>query len=274
MLNAAVAVEAYDAANGVTEESKHDMTPAVWRDYPDCVKATHWYELFNGDPSDLRGKLTWKGRFKDVDNTINFYSSQDEVVANGDDSVEDIISRNYAWYNQEMQKGFHLVDLVPEAGWEFGMHYLVSYQSGYDSTGHPIYSYRHYNAAEAAGINPDSLKARPLFSNFTKSGIYGDNGSSFLQANQIFHWRVMSHGIPAESFAAGANSVPKWNTQHQQDADRPDVDEEMEEEINVDMATRFKEHRGKWIHSYFIGAPLCDTFKLFERIVKEVKNGE
>ena len=30
---------------------------------------------------------SWKGLFRDVDNTVNFYSTRDEVVANGDECV-------------------------------------------------------------------------------------------------------------------------------------------------------------------------------------------
>ena len=65
--------------NGIMEESP---TPAEWRPYTNSVRATHWYELFLSNPNDERRNLTWKGIFKDVDNTINFYSSMDEVVAN------------------------------------------------------------------------------------------------------------------------------------------------------------------------------------------------
>ena len=65
--------------NGIMEESP---TPAEWRPYTNSVRATHWYELFLSNPSDERRNLTWKGVFTDVDKTINFYSSMDEVVAN------------------------------------------------------------------------------------------------------------------------------------------------------------------------------------------------
>jgi len=40
-------------------------------------------ELFSGAQGDERSWLTWKGLFMDVDNTVNFYSTLDEVVANG-----------------------------------------------------------------------------------------------------------------------------------------------------------------------------------------------
>ena len=52
MLNAAVPVEAYDPAGGVTDETKTTMTPAVWRPYPDRVRSSHWYELFLDTPGD------------------------------------------------------------------------------------------------------------------------------------------------------------------------------------------------------------------------------
>lgn len=41
-------------------------------------------ELFSGAQGNERRRLTWKGLFRDVDNTVNFYSTRDEVVANGD----------------------------------------------------------------------------------------------------------------------------------------------------------------------------------------------
>ena len=50
--------------------------------------------------TDERSRLTWKGLFRDVDNTVNFYSTQDEVVANGDGSWKWPLTRKFAWYNQ------------------------------------------------------------------------------------------------------------------------------------------------------------------------------
>ena len=58
------------------------MTLAAWTNYTDRVRATHWFERF--PEGDGRRLLTWKGRFANVTNIVNFYSSQDEVVCNGD----------------------------------------------------------------------------------------------------------------------------------------------------------------------------------------------
>lgn len=42
---------------------------------------------------------------RDVDKTVNFYSSKDEVVVNGDGDWHTILKRNFVWYNQEIRKG-------------------------------------------------------------------------------------------------------------------------------------------------------------------------
>ena len=65
-------------------------------------------ELFSGAQGDERSRLTWKGLFRDVDNTVNFYSTQDEVVANGDGSWKWPLTRKFAWYNQEWARGAYL----------------------------------------------------------------------------------------------------------------------------------------------------------------------
>ena len=161
----------------------------------------------------------------------------------------------------------------PEAGWKFGGNYLKSYVSGYGASGMPVYSYRPYNATEAAGINPEALETKPLFRDFTQSEIYDENGSAYLLSNNVFRWRVLSHGIPAESFATGANPVPRWNARWRtSDGDSDESELAGMNGGNVDMATVFGAHRDDWLHSYFISAPLLDTHELFERIVTEIEN--
>lgn len=81
ILNAAVPVEAYDP-NGISFESRNAMTPEEWLGYSNRVRAAHWNELF--DVGDWRRSLTWRGRFAAVTNAVNYYSVEDEVLANGD----------------------------------------------------------------------------------------------------------------------------------------------------------------------------------------------
>ena len=67
-------LELHDGAGtggGISEESKRAMTPTAWRPYPDRVRSSHWYELFADTQGDERSRLTWKGLFRDIDNTVN-----------------------------------------------------------------------------------------------------------------------------------------------------------------------------------------------------------
>ena len=262
MLNAAVPIEAYDPES-VTDESKFCMTPAVWRDYPDRVRATHWYELFPG--GDARRTLTWSNRFANVDNTINFYSSADEVVANGNGRWANKLTRSKAWYNQECAKGGILVSFSPQAGWAFNDGYGKRTIVGHNH-GDPVYGTRRYTPSETREISDGTLMSRPFFSDFRNEEIYGEGGSAFVRDNAYIRWYALSHGIPAESFAAGANPVPKWNELviAEEDSPKPNVNKEIR---NIDMETQLGEHKGKWIHSYFIKAPMTDTGGLYDSIL-------
>ena len=270
-MNAVLPVEAYDPEGGVTDDIKNAMTPADWRPYPDRVRSTHWYELFLDTPGDARQGLTWKGLFRDVDNTINFYSSKDEVVANGNGNWKWPLKREYAWYNQERARGSYLVSFSPQAGWEFSDHYVKEVYEGI-LNGEQVYSYRKYTPEETTSIADTNLMVHPFFKDFSDGQIYGEGGSAFLQANEMVRWYALSHGIPAESFAAGANPVPKW-------------DETRNVDMAIDCNPKAKNTNGggsdpqegnsgrqnvNWIHSYFIGNSLFDTKKLYEKLVEEI----
>ena len=283
MLNAAVPVEAYDPTDGVTVESKRDMTPPGWRPYPDRVRSTHWHELFLPMPSDARTNLTWKGRFKDVDKTINFYSSMDEVVANGNEDVEELLSRKYAWYNQEQYKGSYLISFSPEAGWKFGSHYLVEVEdTGWPGNNNTMLGprYRKYTPEETASIADTNLMVRPFFKDFRAEEIYGEGGSGFVSTNNIVFWHALSYGIPAESFAVGANQVPRWGATVEGNI-MESKDFETGLIRNVDMAKNcvpgtdeddtYEDNKElPWIHSYFIKNSLFDTTVLYEALVEKI----
>lgn len=274
MLNAAVPCEAYDPLGGVTDLSRYCMTPAVWRDYSVWLWASHWYELFQSD--DARHGLTWKNRFKNVDKTVNFYSSEDEVVANGDGSKKTFFSRSYAWYNQELAKGSHFVDLLPEAGWAFGHDAYEQINQGV-FLGQPMYGSVLKTPEQAQNIPPQSLIGNPFFLDFRRREIYGSEGSSFLQENDMVRWRILSHGIPAESFAAGANPIPSWSQTEESYDGVPSPETGGDLPRNINMATDCREgssQQDPWIHSYFIQKSLVETWKLYEFIVKGIKSRE
>ena len=200
-------------------------------------------------------------------------SSRDEVVANGGDKVDKLLSREFAWYNQEQAKGSILVSFNPQAGWEFGNHYINEVQEE-GLNGETYYSYPKYTPEEALLIAATNLMVRPFFKDFRDVQIYGGGGSAFLLANDMVRWYALSHGIPAESYAAGANPVPKWDRARlgeslgQTDSDDVKI-------RNVDMSTDCnpagpKKGAVKWIHSYFISNSLFDTKVLYDALAREI----
>ena len=81
----------------------------------------------------------------------------------------------------------------------------------------------------------------------------------------MVRWYALSHGIPAESYATGANPVPKWVKTGPGDVKK----------CNVDMATDCNPagpNNGtvEWVHSYFIKNSLFDTKVLYETLAKEI----
>ena len=275
MLNAAVPIEAYDPEGGITAESKYAQTPPAWRAYPDRVRATHWHDLF--PDGDARRTLTWSNRFANVDNTINFYSSKDEVVANGDGGDKELLSRKYAWYNQERKRGKFLVSASPQAGWVFNEGYGKRVEVGHNH-GDPVYGTRRYTPRETYEITDGSLMSRPFFRDFRDEEMYGEGGSEFVRTNDFARWYALSHGIPAESFAAGANPVPKWDEERNIGSDVEDRDTVVKKVIgNIDMAVQCGRNSSEdtpedWIHSYFIQFPLYNTSKLYGSLVEIINN--
>ena len=88
MLNAAVPAEAFDATQWNTNALNNPFEFEDWVGYPAKSWASCWQSLFPAN--DIRGKLTWKGRFTDVPQLttlFNYYSTGDEVLSIYDNPV-------------------------------------------------------------------------------------------------------------------------------------------------------------------------------------------
>ena len=136
---------------------------------------------------------------------------------------------------------------------------MVRIDTGNWENGAPVYDYRRYTPQETLTIADTNLMVRPFFRDFRDKEIYGEGGGDFVQTNAFTRWYALSHGIPTESYAVGANPVPKWETAGN----------------NIDMAVYCnpaeKSNKPvKWVHSYFIGNSLFDTRKLYEELVKQI----
>ena len=205
MLNAAIAMEAFDPTNGITQVAHDNMTPEAWTNYTDRVRATHWFERF--PEGDGRRLLTWKGRFANVTNIVNFYSTQEEVVNNGDGDWHTIAERNYVWYNQETRKGVWPLMLHEyEGGWEFNGYYntTTNYWIG-DLLQTETY---HMPPADADQLSNEQLQQIPFFLDFHNPEMHSSSNGLIVATNYLYRAEMLAYAIPAESFAVGANPIP------------------------------------------------------------------
>ena len=271
MLNAAVPVEAYDSTDGVTDETLNRMTPDTWRGYSNHLRASRWHDLF--DSGDARRSLTWRGRFASVENTVNYYSSEEEVLECGHGEGYQPFQRRWAWYNQERYKGVKsllqnaLAFGRNEGGWSFNPdHYVEHVYIDPVPAGSPTpptvrTSVERATAEEASRITLDELRRIPFFGPFEDTAICTTN--PVTEISSAYHARLLADAIPAESLAAGFTAVPAWD-------DR-----------NGNMATKFKDgtmksilSNPKWVHSFFIQVPYPVVHKLYESIVDQTKEGQ
>ena len=78
---------------------------------------------------------------------------------------------------------------------------------------------------------------------------------------------LLTHAIPSESFAVGANPVPAWGPE---DVGIGKLSR------NIDMA-KFKkgvedlpENKQKWVHSYFINRSPKRTRELYKSVIEQI----
>lgn len=203
MIDAAVPLSAYDA----TASTHPDMVHNDWKDYTNGVWASHWHKLFQG--SDDRSKLHWEGRFGNVlDKAYNIYSSSDEIfetktmddntlwffLAGAGSNVE-----RYSWQKQEIFKGqknrlfngiLFGLGSTDWAGW------------GFELDGFGGRYYTELLAETAYTVNPDALKARPVFRN-TPSSVLTSSTLSRFEIDEM-----LAKGIPSLTQTSGRNKIP------------------------------------------------------------------
>ena len=278
MLNAAIALEAFDPDDGITSESHENMTPRAWTNYVDRVRATHWFERFSD--GDGRRLLTWKNRFSDVVDVVNFYSSEEEVVNDGDGLSHNILVRNYVWYNQEIRKGLWPMMIHEyEGGWEFNpFHDTVT---GLWVGNEYVENRQRMSPQNAANLTDEQLRQHPFFLDFANPEMHFSSNGLIVATNYLYRAEMLAYAIPSESFAAGANPLP-WQI---------DVAYENRGQGIVgsyDMANLFDYGRGDlpangtdpqdkhrdWQHSTFVQRSYKRTHQLFRTIIRIMKGNE
>ena len=273
MLNAAVAAEAYDpSTNAVNAVAIDRMLPREWVGYDALLKAAHWNELF--DVGDGRRKLTWKGRFSNVNNVVNYYSSEEEVLKCGYGESHQPLQRSYAWYNQERIKGVKPFEMGlgrNEGGWEFNSAHYVEDSYYDDDLGEDVTYFRKRSATEANALlsgGTADFKSTPFFGWFEDRTICTNTFLAESAISPQLRAQLLADAIPAESLPAGLAPVPKWNND-------PFAK-------NQDMATTFKDPiatnilssaSSQWGHSFFLSAPYMAVHGLFEDVKAKTQQG-
>ena len=272
MVNAAVPVEAYDPVNGVTESSRARLTPSAWVGYPQRLRAAGWHAL--APVGDVRRGLTWKGRFANVSDTVNYYSPEDEVLKCGNGEYHLPYQREFAWYNQERYKGTksslqNAVDYGRnEGGWAFNPVYdveeTVTIQNppGSPQPTQTITQYRHATVAEMADVTDDALIATPFFGPFADDAICSTNDP--VEVSAALRAQLLADAIPAESLPAGLSQVGLENFINANMATTQYRDEDM---VNILPS----DDDQFWTHSFFLQVPYSIVHGLYEDIIRKTR---
>ena len=206
------------------------------------------------------------------ENTVNYYSLEDEVLKCGNGENHHPYQREFAWYNQERYKGVKslIQDVIDygrnEGGWAFNPAYdvevteAITAPAGSPQPTQTITYYRHANAGEMTNVTDMALIATPFFGPFADNSICSTKGPVVVP--ETLRAQLLADAIPAESLPAGATAVVAWNSSQGRNYNMS----ESKDRINL-----IDEDLFLWKHSYFLQVPYMIVHRLFENIVNKVK---
>ena len=178
--------------------------------------------------------------------------------------------RNYICWDH--CKGWLIAARHNEGGWKFNpSHDIVTPMT---TTYGTTYIRERLTPAGATALSSELMKTNSFFGPFAGREIYESTDGSLVSNGYWYRSMLLTHAIPSESFAAGANPIPAWGLEM-----IPGM-EGLDDVRNVDMA-KFKEgaedlpdDKQEWVHSYFINRSLKRTQQLYDDIVKRIKRKE
>lgn len=253
MLNAAVPMEAYDTEAYASEMIDHD-----WRGVADRVYASNWWCLF--EEGDARQFLSWKKRFAGIQNAVNCYSQSEDTLGNieADHWLLGKIGRGNFWALQESLKGTEYVEHAPddlrmnsEGGWGYNPYYANRF--GYVTQPNRRMTSRFRKTI--LKLTDVDLMQHPVFKPFNESWLCTTNGISTNAISAAMRARILADGIPAMSFAAGANPLAKTVIGN--------IDYG-----NCKSRTGWPRKDGSWRHSDIKNIAYIYNEKFFEKIVE------
>lgn len=235
MLNAAVAIESYDASAFVAATNGNYMVHEDWLGYNTNTWCSTWHQLFTS-PDD-RAELTWKNRFSSVLNVAyNFYSTGDEIFELSDETPGPLSGglfhlEQFAWQKQETLKGRTALGSTDWAGWGF---------SG------------EYSQSQANLATPDNLRTNAVFRQEPDEMFT----SNIVKQTQN---EILALGIPALSGAAGLSALDPLIAEKNYD-------------MNANRASGWPRNSGyyadRWLHSDLKNVAYLYVNPLFKKLVE------
>lgn len=250
MLNAAVAMEAYDGS-----AYNELMKDAAWNGldkHPS--QSPYWHKLSIFRPGDFRRTLTWNKRFSGLDNAVNCHSESDEVLRDIEKGAwwgEDMGS---VWTIQEKYKGsvvLPVANVLPrtsitrEGGWGFNPTHI-----GVDVG-------RVVDTKKVKKLTDVQLLTDPVFTPFVTQGARLHSLRAFAvndsKEQYLLRAKLLADAIPALSYSAGANETGGTIKN------------------NVDYMTKceadeWPRDNDAWHHSDLKNVAYYFTYKLYEKI--------
>ena len=218
-LEAAVPMEAYSGT--IEHLSMVNPTESLsfygWINYDRRLWASDWNKLFspaNGFADDGRYSLTWRDRFGAIPNMYNFHSTGEEVLKNSQGTVPSP-GVEYIWVYQEMKKGsglldalafFGLIDSHPQAGWDINYAWFVLQPGGPLAPGGSLLP-RAPAQATPSDLTDAALRSEPFFRRFRDNRLTDPVLGSDAAREMQVRAEVLGTGIPALSYATGANQL-------------------------------------------------------------------
>jgi hypothetical protein len=225
MLNAALPIEALAGEADLSVQAAA-MTERRWRSYPRKLYASDWSKNYPTD--DTRSTYTWTNCFNRVRTAgivVNCFSPGEDVT-NCPPEIESasVLATLWAgrnvdygvWKTQELLKGVganrSLAMLAMErsqGGWGFNLGWrgrFVPHGPGKADGGH----YELVDPVTAGKLSSQQLRIYPFFRHFREIRIHfpGPMKLSPLLNLKDLRYDLLARGIPAQSYAAGAESVP------------------------------------------------------------------
>jgi hypothetical protein len=225
MLNAALPIEALAGEADLSVQTTA-MTEQRWRPYPRKLYASDWSKMYPAD--DTRSTYTWINCFNRVRSAgiaINCFSPGEDVTnCPAETESASVLATLWAgrnvdygvWKTQELLKGVganrSLAMLAMErsqGGWGFNLGWrgrFVPHGPGKAAGGH----YELVDPVTAGKLSSQQLRIYPFFRHFREIRIHfpGPMKLSPLLNLKDLRYDLLARGIPAQSYAAGAEPVP------------------------------------------------------------------